>query len=74
MTLTGELEILDNKIKQIKLSMICVEKQLKSPLSSKDLLEKYEYLTGEDLGRRPSVLEKTKFEYSPLGVVLVNNV
>ena len=29
MTLTGELEILDNKIKQIKLSMICVEKQLK---------------------------------------------
>ena len=45
-----------------------------SALSSKDLLEKYEYLTGEDLGHRPSVLEKTKFEYSPLGAVLANNV
>ena len=45
-----------------------------SALSSKDLLEKYEYLTGEDLGHRPSVLEKTKFEYSPLGAVLADNV
>ena len=44
-----------------------------SALSSKDLLEKYEYLTGEDLGHRPSVLEKTKFEYSPLGMSLVNH-
>ena len=43
-------------------------------MSSKDLLEKYKYLTGEDLGHRPSVLEKTKFEYSPLGAVLVDNV
>ena len=25
-------------------------------------------LTDEDLGHRPSVLEKTKFEYSPLGM------
>ena len=39
-------------------------------MSSKDLLEKYEYLTGEDLGHRSSVLEKTKFEYSPLGMSL----
>ena len=32
-------------------------------------LRKYEYLTGEDLGYRPSVLEQTKFEYSPLGQI-----
>ena len=32
-------------------------------------LRKYEYLTGEDLGYRPSVLEQTKFDYSPLGKV-----
>ena len=44
-----------------------------SALSSKDLLEKYEYLTGEDLGHKPSVFEKAKFEYSPLGMVLANN-
>ena len=41
-----------------------------SALSSKDLLEKCEYLIGEDLGQKPSVLEKTKFEYSPLGMSL----
>ena len=32
-------------------------------------LRKYEYLTVEDLGYRPSVLEQTKFDYSPLGKV-----
>ena len=36
-------------------------------------LDKYEYLTGEDLGYKPSVVEKAKFEYSPLGMVLNNN-
>ena len=33
-------------------------------------LRKYEYLTGEDLGYRPSVLEQTRFDYSLLGKVL----
>ena len=39
-----------------------------STLSS-DELEKYEYLTGEDLGYKPDVIQKAKFEYSPLGKV-----
>ena len=30
-------------------------------------MDKYEYLTGEDLGLKPSTIEKTKFDYSPLG-------
>ena len=30
-------------------------------------LDKYEYLTGEDLGLKPSTVEQAKFEYSPLG-------
>ena len=30
-------------------------------------LKKYEYLTGEDLGYRPSVLKQTRFYYCPLG-------
>ena len=29
-------------------------------------LDKYEYLTGEDLGLKPSTVEQAKFEYSPL--------
>ena len=31
-------------------------------------------MTGEDLGRGPNVLEKTKFEYSQLGAILADNV
>ena len=30
-------------------------------------LDKYEYLTVEDLGYKPGVVQKEKFEYSPLG-------
>ena len=41
------LKFLTTRLKQIKLSMIWVEKI--SALSSKDLFKKYEYLTGEDL-------------------------
>ena len=75
MTLTDELKILDNKIKANQAQYDLGREAAKiSALSSKDLLEKYEYLTGEDLGHRPSVLEKTKFEYSPLGAVLANSV
>ena len=32
-------------------------------------LDKYEYLTGKDLGLKPSTVEQTKFEYSPLGKI-----
>ena len=71
MTLTDELKILDDKIKKNQAQYDLGRETAKiSALSSEDLLEKYEYLTGEDLGHRPSVLEKTKFEYSPLGMSL----
>ena len=40
-----------------------------SALSSINL-DKYEYLTGEDLGLKPSTIEQAKFEYSPLGKIL----
>ena len=33
-------------------------------------MDKYEHLTGEDLGYKPGVAEKVKFEYSPLGEAL----
>ena len=33
-------------------------------------LDNYEYLTGEDLGYRPDPVQKSKFEYSPIGQVL----
>ena len=39
-----------------------------SALSSNNL-DKYEYLTGEDLGLKPSTIEQAEFEYSPLGKI-----
>ena len=39
-----------------------------SALSSNNL-DKYEYLTGEDLGLKPSIIEQAKFEYSPLNKI-----
>ena len=75
MTLTDELKILDDKVKANQAQYdLGREAPKMSALSSKGLLEKYEYLTGEDLGHKTSVLEKTKFEYSPLGAVLADNV
>ena len=71
MTLTNELKIRDDKTKANQAQYDLGRKAAKiSALSSKDLLEKYEYLTGEDLRHRPSVLQKTKFAYSALGMSL----
>ena len=36
---------------------------------SSNNLDKYEYLTGEDLGLKPSTVEQTEFEYSLLGKI-----
>ena len=75
MTITDQRKILDDEIKPNQAQYDLGREVAKvSALSTKDLLEKYEYLTGEDLGLRPSVLEKTKFEYSPLGAVMADNV
>ena len=71
MTVTDKIKIIDSKIKVTQAQYNLGREAVKiSALSSKDLLEKYEYLTHEDLGHRPSAFEKTKFEYSPLGMSL----
>ena len=36
---------------------------------SSNNLDKYEYLTGEELGLKPSTIQQAKFEYSPLGKI-----
>ena len=42
--------------------------------SSSGELEKHEYLTGEDLGYKPDVIQKSKFEYYSLGKVFNKGV
>ena len=45
-----------------------------SASSSYDLVNKYEYLTGKDLGLKPSTIEQAKFEYYPLGKVFTKEL
>ena len=67
MTLTEHVKILDDKIQANKAQYDLDRETAKiSALSSKDL-EKYEYLTGEDLGYKQDVIQRTKFEYYSLG-------
>ena len=66
MTLTEQVKIRDDKIKSNKAQYDLDRETAKSALSSKDL-EKYEHLTGEDLGYKPDEIQRAKFEYSTLG-------
>ena len=64
-----QLKILDNKIRQNQVDYDLYRKNAKISVLSSGKLDKYEYLTGEDLGYRPDPVQKAKFEYSPLGQV-----
>ena len=65
MTLTEQVKILD-KIRANKPQYDLDREAAKISALSIGELEKYEYLTGEDLGYKPDVIQKAKFEYSPL--------
>ena len=69
MTLTEQAKILNDKIKANKAQYDLDGETAKISALSSGELEKYEYLTGEDLGYKPDVIQKAKFEYSPLGKV-----
>ena len=74
MIVIDQTKILDDKIKSNHPQYDLDREAAKiSTLSSKDLLEKYEYLTVEDLGHTLSAFEKAKFEYSSLGMAFPNN-
>ena len=70
MTVRDQIKILDRKIKQNQ-SQYDLDREAAKifALSSKNL-DKYELLTGEDLGLKPSTVEQAKYEYSPLGKIL----
>ena len=69
MTITDQIKILDRKIMQNEAQYDLDRKAAKISALSSNNLDKYEYLTGEDLGLKPSTIEQTKFEYSPLGKI-----
>ena len=66
MTVTNQVKILDRKIKQNESQYNLDREAAKISALSSNNLNKYELLIGEDLGLKPSTIEQTKFEYSPL--------
>ena len=69
MTVTDQIKILDRKIKQNEAQYDLDREAAKTSALSSNNLDKYEYLTGEDLGLNPSSAEQAKIEYSPLGKI-----
>ena len=69
MTITDQIKILDRKIKQDESQYDLDREAAKISALSSNNLDKYELLTGEDLGLKPSTIEQAKFEYSPLGKI-----
>ena len=58
MTLTEQVKILDDKIKANKAQYELDREAAKISALSKVELEKYEYLTDEDLGYKPDVIQQ----------------
>ena len=73
MTVTDQIKILDKNIKQNEAQYHWDRKAAKiSALSFKNL-DKYEYLTSEDLNYKPSTVEQAKFDYSLLSKFLTKD-
>ena len=67
MTIPDQIKILDRKLMQNEAQYYLEIKAAKIYALSSNNLDKHEYLTGEDLGLKPSTIEQSKFEHSPLG-------
>ena len=67
MTVTDQPKIIDNKIKANQAQYDLNRLTAKIFAYSSVDLRKYEYLTGEGVGYKPSVVDQAKFNYSPLG-------
>ena len=63
MTVTDQIKILNKKIKQNEVQYDLDREAAKISALSSNNLDKYEYLTGEDLDIKPSTIEQAKFEY-----------
>ena len=69
MTVTDQIKILNKKIKQNEAQYDLDREAAKISALSSNNLDKYEYLTDEDLGLKPNTVEQAKFEYPRLGKI-----
>ena len=66
MTITDQIKILNRKIMQNEAQYDLDRKAAKISALSSNNLDKYEHLTGEDVGLKPTTIEQVKLKYSPL--------
>ena len=69
MAITDQIKILNKKIVQNEAQYDWDRKAAEISALSSNNLDKYEYLTGDNLGLKPSTIEQARFEYSPLGKI-----
>ena len=62
MTITDQIKILNRKIMQNEAQHGLDRNTAKISALLSNNLDKHEYLTGEDLGLKPSAVQQTKFE------------
>ena len=67
MTINEQIKIPDNKIRQNKAHYNLDRNNAEIFALSSGELDKYKYLTDQDLGYKPDAVQKAKFEYFPLG-------
>ena len=65
---------IEDQIKDVKLQYDINREAAKISALSSDKIDKYEYLTGEEIlpSNQKQIIEQAKFTYSPLGKVLKN--
>ena len=69
MTITDQIKILNKKILQNEAQYDLDRKAAKISALSSNNLDKYEYLTGENLGLKPNTIEQARFQYSLLSKI-----
>ena len=69
MTVSDKIKILNRKIMQKETQYDLDRRAAKISALFSNNLAKYEQLTSEDLGLKPSTVEQAKFGYSPLGKI-----
>ena len=74
MRITDQIKILNNKIMENEGQYDLDGKAAKISALSSNNLDKYKYLTGEDLGLKPNTIEQARFEYSPLGKMFIKGL
>ena len=74
MTVADQIKVSDRKIKENEAQYDLDRKTAKLSAMSSNNLDKYEYLTGEDLDYKSSTIQQARFEYSPLGKIFTKRL